>query len=194
MWTTRARFCPLCAAPLEERDVGGRARPACTACAFVLYAGPAGAAAAVVLDADRRVLLVRRSIPPYEGAWALPAGYQELEESPAAAVEREVLEETGLEIRVVGLLDLQHVPDDPRKPANVAVHLAHPVDPDARARAGDDAAAVGWFPLDALPEDLGFPDNRRILEALAGGEGYPLPLPGSRPARPPEAAPPRPEP
>ena len=180
MWPARSSYCPLCAAPLAEREVGGRVRKACTTCRFVLYLGPAGAAAAVILNDEREVLLVRRSIPPFEGRWALPAGYQEADESPEQAIVREVGEETGLEVLVTGLLELQHVPDDPRKPANVAVYLCRPAPGSGEARAGDDAAEAAWFPLTDLPEDLGFPNNRRILEALAEGGGYPLPLPGSR--------------
>lgn len=180
MWQVEASYCPLCAAPLAERTLGGRARKACTSCRFVLYTGPAGAAAAVILNDDREVLLVRRAIQPFQDRWALPAGYQEVDEAPADAAVREAREETGLSVTPIGLLDLLHVPDDPRKPANVALYLCRPDDPTAVPRGGDDALEARYFPLDDLPGDLGFPNNRRILEALAKGAGYPLPLPGSR--------------
>ncbi|MDF1797881.1 MAG: NUDIX domain-containing protein [Planctomycetota bacterium] len=180
MWQVQASFCPLCGAPLAERTLRGRARKACTACRFVLFHGPAGAAAAVVLNDDREVLLVRRAIQPFQDRWALPAGYQEIDEAPAETAIRETREETGLAVTPVGLLDVLHVPDDPRKPANVAVFLCRPDDPTAIPRGADDALEARYFPLDGLPADLGFPNNRRILEALAKGAGYPLPLPGSR--------------
>jgi 8-oxo-dGTP diphosphatase len=168
MWQDHAKYCPLCRSDLEQRSVGGQVRPACTACKFVLYTGPAGASAAVVLDEDRKVLLVRRSIEPFRGDWALPAGYQDLHESPEEAAVREVREETGIGVEVVRLLDLQHVPDDPRKPANVAVFLCKLRQGEAAGtlHAGDDASDARWFPLDALPMHLGFPNNRKILDAL----------------------------
>ncbi|MDP6410140.1 MAG: NUDIX domain-containing protein, partial [Planctomycetota bacterium] len=123
MWSRRARFCPLCSSALAIREVGGRPRPRCLECRFVLYENPASASAGLVLDPDGRVLLVRRAIEPFKGLWAIPAGYQEADEDPPAAVVREVREETAIDVRVVRLVDLIHVPDDARKPANVAVYL-----------------------------------------------------------------------
>jgi 8-oxo-dGTP diphosphatase len=168
MWQDHAKYCPLCRADLKKRFIGGQERLACTACRFILYTGPAGASAAVVLDEERQVLLVRRLIEPFQGDWALPAGYQDLLESPAEAAVREVREETGLGIEVIRLLDLQHVPDDPRKPANVAVFLCKLKigEGAGKLKAGDDASDARWFPLNDLPKGLGFPNNRKILDAL----------------------------
>lgn len=163
MWSN-ARFCPICAAELVTSDVFGRERRRCSACTFVLYANPAGAAGAVVVDEQRRVLLVRRGIEPHRGLWALPAGYQEVDETPRRAAEREVEEETGIRARTVALLDLVFVPDDPRKPANVALFLAVPER--GRAEGGDDALDADWFELDALPEELAFASTRPLLERL----------------------------
>ena len=53
------------------------------------------AARAIILDEDDRLLLVRRTD---NGAWAMPAGSIELEESILDCVKREVLEETGLTV------------------------------------------------------------------------------------------------
>lgn len=169
MWTRRAKYCPLCATPLERAEVEGKLRPRCPDCGCVLFENPAPAAAAVVLDSARRVLLIRRTIPPFAGAWALPAGYQDIDESPPDAVVREVREETGIEVEVVRLLDLLHVPDDPRKPANIAVFLCRVIG--GSLRAGDDASAAAWFPLDALPEEIGFENRERILLPLVEGFG-----------------------
>lgn len=48
---------------------------------------------------DGRLLVVERGKPPAEGIWALPGGSVELGETLAQAVEREVLEETGVVVR-----------------------------------------------------------------------------------------------
>ena len=166
-WQRRAKHCPLCASPLARGEVEGRDRVRCSACTFVLYENPASAAAAVVLDERRRVLLVRRAIEPFRGSWALPAGYQEIDETPQAAAVREVREECGVEIEVIALLDLLFVPEDLRKPANLAIYLCRPVG--GTLAAGEDALEVAWFELDALPADLGFANGPRGLHRLRGG-------------------------
>ncbi len=140
----------------------GRERPCCRACAFVWYENPACAAAGIVLDEHRRVLLVRRAIEPYLGSWALPAGYQEIDEEPAAAAAREILEEAGIVVAVEELFDLMFVAEAGRKPANLAVFVCRAVGGDLRP--GPDVLDAAWFDLHALPADLGFGNGPRILE------------------------------
>jgi ADP-ribose pyrophosphatase YjhB (NUDIX family) len=58
---------------------------------------------AIIRDESGRVLLVRRANEPGRGLWSLPGGRIEPDEAEEAAVVREVLEETGLAVRVEGL-------------------------------------------------------------------------------------------
>lgn len=146
-------------------------RRRCRRCAFVLYGNPASAAAGVVFNELGQVLLVRRAIEPFRGFWALPAGYQEIDEEPHVTVAREVLEEAGVEVEVHGLLDLLFVCDDPRKPANVAVFLCHAVG--GALSPGREESEAAWFALDGLPSDIGFDNYRRILGRLRHSAGYP---------------------
>ena len=60
---------------------------------------------AVVVD-QGRILLVQRGREPLKGHWTLPGGLLELGESLTAGVAREVLEETGLEVEVLELIEL----------------------------------------------------------------------------------------
>jgi 8-oxo-dGTP diphosphatase len=53
-----------------------------------------------------RVLLVRRGREPLKGHWTLPGGLLEVGESIAEGVAREVLEETGLTVEIVELVEL----------------------------------------------------------------------------------------
>jgi 8-oxo-dGTP diphosphatase len=60
----------------------------------------------VVLDAGGRVVLVRRRFEPLAGRWSLPGGGVDVGETLEAAVAREVLEETGLEVHVGPLVEV----------------------------------------------------------------------------------------
>ncbi len=162
-WDDRAAFCTVCGARLEERQVFGARRKCCTACDYVQFRSPA-CAAAVVVARGREVLLVRRAIAPYRGQWGLPAGFQDYLEAPEAAAMREVREETGLEVRLLRLIDVRYTTDDPRKRANVVVYLGEAVA--GTLRAADDATEVRFFSLDALPSRIAFANNRAILDRL----------------------------
>jgi ADP-ribose pyrophosphatase YjhB (NUDIX family) len=60
---------------------------------------------AVIID-QGRVLLVRRGQAPLKGEWSLPGGALELGETLQQGVVREILEETGLVVVPVGIVDI----------------------------------------------------------------------------------------
>ena len=71
---------------------------------------------AAIVDAEC-VLVVRRGRPPLEGEWSLPGGAVEVGETLVAAIQREVLEETGLVVAVgpmIDVLDRIHLTADGR--------------------------------------------------------------------------------
>ncbi len=102
-----------------------------------------------------RVLLVQRGKAPLKGSWSLPGGLLECGESLAAAVSREVREETGLEVRPLGVFEIfERIMRD----ASGAPEY-HYVLIDYRCRvigghlaAGDDACAVEWVRRRDLPK------------------------------------------
>jgi ADP-ribose pyrophosphatase YjhB (NUDIX family) len=103
---------------------------------------------------DGQVLLARRGKPPRMGEWSLPGGAQRVGERVFETARREVREEAGIEIEVVGLLDVIDSID--RDEAGRIRYHYTLVDVAARwlageARAGDDATEVRWFPADAVP-------------------------------------------
>ncbi|HKW62274.1 MAG TPA: NUDIX hydrolase [Candidatus Acidoferrum sp.] len=59
----------------------------------------------VIVDRGRTVL-IRRGTEPLLGQWSIPGGTIEIGETLDEAVRRELLEETGLEVRVLDLIEL----------------------------------------------------------------------------------------
>src|SRR5438445_10627868 len=70
----RHRYCPACAAELVDREVEGRALPACPACDFIAFRDPKVVAVTALVE-DGAAWLLRRGIEPRLGEWALPGGY-----------------------------------------------------------------------------------------------------------------------
>jgi ADP-ribose pyrophosphatase YjhB (NUDIX family) len=111
-------------------------------------------------------LLVRRGKEPNKGQWSIPGGAQHLGETVYAAAEREVLEETGLQVTVHGLVD---VVDGIRRDSEGRVNYHYTLvdvvadSPSGEARAADDAEAVGWFTLEDLPGLGLWSETERII-------------------------------
>lgn len=151
------RFCPQCGAHVQERPFEGKPRPTCSRCGFVVFADPK-VAASVLIARDGRLLLVRRSIDPARGLWCFPGGYVDYGEDPAHAAARECMEETGLDVHDVCLLDVAF------NGTTIVISYTAAVAADAEPVPGDDADAAGWFALADLPP-LAFWTMERAIEA-----------------------------
>lgn len=110
-----------------------------------------------------QALLIQRSNPPFEGQWALPGGFVDMDEDLQAAALRELEEETGMtDVFIEQLYTFGHPGRDPRgRVISVAyfslINLSeHPV------RAASDAKGVSWFPVNQLPQ-LAF-DHAAIIQ------------------------------
>jgi 8-oxo-dGTP diphosphatase len=123
----------------------------------------------VVLRADggrHDVLLIQRAREPFAGAWALPGGFVEPGERLLEAALRELREETGLAIGSATFVGVYDAPDrDPREHTIATAFVAVIAGPGPAVSARDDARAVAWAPLDALPP-LAF-DHAAILADAA---------------------------
>jgi ADP-ribose pyrophosphatase YjhB (NUDIX family) len=103
----------------------------------------------VVTDGAGRFVVIQRGRPPSQGLWSLPGGRVEPGESLIEATQREVREETGLDVvvgEVVGQVDIPHgdVVYD------VTDFAATVVGDGAPLTAGDDAADARWVTPDEL--------------------------------------------
>jgi ADP-ribose pyrophosphatase YjhB (NUDIX family) len=116
---------------------------------------PRAAVGAVVLDGEN-VLLVRRGQPPGAGKWSVPGGLLDLGERLEDAVVREVEEESGLRVQVLGLCGVldRIIPGDRADQRGEPAIRYHWVIVDYVAavlsgtlRAGSDAAEARWVPI-----------------------------------------------
>jgi 8-oxo-dGTP diphosphatase len=121
---------------------------------------------AVVWNERHEVLLIRRSKPPRQNKWSLPGGKVEFGETLRAAVTREVREETGLAIEIVGLIDVAELVLDRAAGAEDKHYVL--VDFCARVRPGDvvagsDAAEARWFSVAEIDTLSLWNETRRII-------------------------------
>lgn len=144
------------------------------------YERPALTVDAVVFavsGGDLKVLLIQRGREPFKDAWALPGGFFDMDDdSVDDAAARELQEESGLSgltLEQFGIFSKKG-----RDPRGRTVSIAYyAVAPHAalQARAADDAKALGWYDLNALPP-LAFDHESVILAAVerARSAGSPL--------------------
>jgi ADP-ribose pyrophosphatase YjhB (NUDIX family) len=159
MLAEEVKFCPRCGTSLVMAEKLGRLRPVCPRCTWIYFADPK-VAAAVRIERDGQVLLVRRTNEPQRGLWTVPAGFIDAGEDPAQAAERECLEETGLRVRVTGLLDVIYGLEHPHGAHIVIAYIGEVLS--GELHPGDDADRAAFFPISELPP-LAFQATRRIL-------------------------------
>jgi len=113
------------------------------------------------------ILLIKRLNPPFEGRWALPGGFMDMDETLEEAAVRELEEETGLSgISLQQLHAFSALDRDPRH-RTVSVAFYGILEGDQTdAVAGSDAKEAAWFNLNHLPP-LAF-DHGEILEIAFG--------------------------
>jgi len=129
-------YCPRCGTQLSLQERMGRTRPVCPSCDWIFFPDPKVAAAVLVQEAGK-VLLVQRANNPKRGLWTLPVGFVDAGEDPVRAAERECLEETGLQVRVVKLLDVLYGQEHPRGAHIIIVYQGERIG--GELIAGDDA-------------------------------------------------------
>ena len=124
----------------------------------------------LVVDADRRLLLVRRAD---NLKWTLVTGCLDPGEQPAVGITREILEETGVTARAERVLavdvtgEFTHANGDETVFMDVAF-VCTPTGGSARVN-DDESVDVGWFPIGELPE-LPARHQAYVKRYLDGGE------------------------
>jgi ADP-ribose pyrophosphatase YjhB (NUDIX family) len=156
------QFCPRCGTRLIEKSHSGRIRPACPNCEWVYFPDPKVAVAVLIKNGDK-VLLAQRRYDPQKGYWTLPSGFVDAGEDPLQAARRECLEETGLILKDLSLVDVLYSREHPRGASIIIIYRA--TVQSGELRAGDDAMNVAYFHIGQLPK-LAFLSTQKILHSF----------------------------
>ncbi|MBL8447733.1 MAG: NUDIX domain-containing protein [Zoogloeaceae bacterium] len=141
------RYCPACGLPLETYPLAGRERQACPdlACGWVHWDNPLPVVAALIQCRDRDgAVLLARNHAWEPGKFGLVTGFLERDETPEAAVAREVLEETGLVAEAVALIGVY-----PFARKNEVI-LAYHVEVQGEIQLNEELAEIRLIPPDCL--------------------------------------------
>ena len=118
-----------------------------------------------VVIRDNSVLMVRRATEPFRDYWVLPGGLMDIGESIEQCAVRETREETGFDIRLLKLVGIYSgTHRDPRGTTASACFLA-----EVTGKSGDhdhEISEVKFFPLDELPDKIGFDHRDMVRDAL----------------------------
>ena len=131
------------------------------------YPRPAVTVDIVVFSGDALdVLLIQRKHPPFEGHWALPGGFIEMEEPLETSALRELEEETGVTDVTLTEVGVFGAPfRDPRGRVITIAYATVVEKSTLNFEAGSDASEVAWFSKTDLP-NLAFDHSEIIQKAL----------------------------
>ncbi|MEN6436903.1 MAG: NUDIX hydrolase [Anaerolineaceae bacterium] len=161
--------CLKCGNVLTPIALDGQTRDMCLKCGWVYYPHRS-LGAGCLIQKEGRLLLVCRASEPWRGAWYIPSGFVEVDESPVQAAVREVKEETGLEVKVENLFGVYSYDDDPR--GNGVLILYSGRITGGKFIVNHEVSDIAYFSPAAIPENLaGTIHKIAITDWMAGLNG-----------------------
>jgi ADP-ribose pyrophosphatase YjhB (NUDIX family) len=150
-------YCTQCKA---ELNLGGE-YPRCDGCNITYYQNSKPCASILPIK-DGKVLLTKRAIEPYKGAFDIIGGYLKNGEHPIDGVRREAREETGLDIIPTEILGIYM--DQYGKDGDMTLNIQYIGEiKGGEMKAQDDVASLHWIPIEDLPIDVGFQNTKDTL-------------------------------
>ena len=172
----RMNYCPKCGVEFTKKELGKFERQNCGNCDFVNYLNPSPGITIIIRSPDGKVLIGKRSgNTRYGNKWCLPGGYIEYEESFIETAHREVLEETGLEIRIEGIVNVvsNHLDDFHHTVVIVLIGDAL----GGNKNPGDDLTELKWIDNDMhIETSYAFEADKRIIDCYFAGNMKILPI------------------
>jgi len=149
-------FCHRCGDSLSKTIIEGKERPHCHSCSITIFSDPK-VVAAVLIEMDDRLVMIRRANEPGQGLWSFPSGYVDRGETVETAAIREVREETGLNVSLTGFLGVYST-----KNSHVILLVYAGIVKEGHLCPGHDAQEADLFDPNDLPE-LAFCRDREII-------------------------------
>jgi len=155
-------FCPGCGGRFELADSGEKMRPVCSKCGYIYYKNPYPAVSILITDGSNILLGKREKGSFIAGKWCLPCGYIEFNEDFLTAAKREAKEETGLEIEIDSIINVNSNFLSRGIHSLVVVLLAHTKS--GLPTPGDDIGELMWHDMSEILPDMAFEADRHIIE------------------------------
>lgn len=160
------QFCPRCGSRLVVQQEHGKPLLVCTVGDFTFYQNPHAASAAIVRNAEGKIMLVKRAFDPAKGTWDVPGGFVDWGEQPEESIVREMKEELNVDFTPSKLFFAVHG-WYPFRGLNVSVLIVYYEGTIiGEPKPDDDVAGIGWFGLDEIPTNLAFDHMEKSFAVL----------------------------
>ena len=166
-----AKFCPECGKPTIRAEIGGRLRDACDEGHFVQFASTPMSAAALAFK-DETVLLVQHNHP--SKIWSLPGGYLEQDEDLILSLQREVKEESNVDVNPLGIIAMRQLVKPTRNEFYVIFLAEVSGDNPAKGSHDEEIIDAQFVTLNDIPTWHITPFSRRIIEGYLKHKPTPI--------------------
>jgi len=166
------RHCPKCGGRLHPRRFkpSEPERLVCVDCSFVFYLDPKIAVGTIIRTADDGLVFVKRAIEPGYGKWVFPGGFVDRGEVLTAAALREAREESGLLVRLDGLVNIYSYEG---RTAVIVVYAATALS--GILCADEESLEIAAFAEAEIPwDELAFESTRDAMRDYLAGVRHPV--------------------
>lgn len=158
---TKFSYCPRCGARCISTSSVIHSKVRCPRCGFILYQNPSPGVVVLIVDNDMILLGERDNKVFMGGKWSLPGGFIEFDEDFLSAAHREIMEETGLSIKIISIISVVSNFFSPDLHTLVIVLLANKMN--GTLRPGDDMVKLEWFPISGPFPSMAFEADKHII-------------------------------
>jgi len=157
----KLRYCPRCGARCIPTSSVRHRQLQCSRCGFSLYQNPSPGVVVLIIDNDMILLGERDTKVFMGGKWSLPGGFIEFDEDFLSSAHREIMEETGLSIKIISIISVVSNFFSPDLHTLVIVLLAQKMS--GILRPGDDMVKLEWFQLSGPFPSMAFEADEHII-------------------------------